>query len=213
MTIGEIKMEALRLMFANYATELYSDDENMDALMNNESYASYLVNMPGSINRALQEIFNKVDMPPKEYEIENDRAEDYNGFDAFNLGAILPDYNKIVRVDNLYRGEYLQDVRYQMTGKKLLLPKRRRGAWIVKYRQKVPKILPTTSNDTELDIHEYLCHAIPYAIKGDLYQDDEPNLAMEAKNWFEQLLAEYVPESDRNPSDSIDIMYGVQYEG
>ena len=38
-------------------------------------------------------------------------------------------------------------------------------------------------------------------------------LLMEAKNWFEQLLAEYVPESDRNPSDSIDIMYGVQYEG
>ena len=37
----------------------------------------------------------------------------------------------------------------------------------------------------ELDIPNGIAEQIPYFIKGDLYRDDEPNEASEARNWFE----------------------------
>ena len=39
-------------------------------------------------------------------------------------------------------------------------------------------------------IPENIASSIPYFIKGDLYRDDEPNEASEARNWFEAAIEE-----------------------
>ena len=51
MTLGEVKVETLRLIGANLSDDIRA--ENIEELFNDEKYKLYLVNMVGSINRAL----------------------------------------------------------------------------------------------------------------------------------------------------------------
>ncbi len=51
MTLGEIKVEALRVIGVNLSEDL--SEQNMDELLETEKYRSYLVNMVGPINRCL----------------------------------------------------------------------------------------------------------------------------------------------------------------
>lgn len=192
MTIGQIKIEALKLMFANYAEDISSADEDIDVLMSNESYASYLQNMNGSIHRAVQEMYTKNKVPTSAYYLNGvyGTTDDY-GFERFNLESLISDFGKFVRLDKEYYGEYFVNYPHRMESNILLLPSHRQGNYIVRYYPRLDYIERGADNDTELNIPEYLASIIPYFIKGDLYQDDEPNLASEARNWFEQMLAEY----------------------
>lgn len=51
MTLGEIKVETLRLIGANTSEDIRA--ENLEELLPQEKYRGYLVNMVGPINRAL----------------------------------------------------------------------------------------------------------------------------------------------------------------
>lgn len=51
MTLGEIKVEALRCMGVNLSEDIRA--EHMEELIADENYKSYLVNMVGPINRCL----------------------------------------------------------------------------------------------------------------------------------------------------------------
>lgn len=51
MTLGEIKAEVLRVIGANLSEDVSA--ENIDELLEDESYRSYLVNMTGPLNRCL----------------------------------------------------------------------------------------------------------------------------------------------------------------
>ena len=58
------------------------------------------------------------------------------------------------------------------------------------YKPKLPRIKSYVSNDMELPIPDSIATYIPYFIKGDLYRDDEPGEAAEARNWYEQAMEE-----------------------
>ena len=51
MRLGDIKAEALKLMFINYDKKI--DAEDIPDLLADDNYASYLVNMDGAIQRGL----------------------------------------------------------------------------------------------------------------------------------------------------------------
>lgn len=57
MTIGEIKKEALKLMFTNQDNEI--DDNTVDELSEDANYGEFLNNMYGSINRAIVRLKSK----------------------------------------------------------------------------------------------------------------------------------------------------------
>jgi hypothetical protein len=57
MTIGEIKKEALKLMFTNQDNEI--DSNYITVLLEDDNYGDYLVNMNGSINRAIVRLKSK----------------------------------------------------------------------------------------------------------------------------------------------------------
>ena len=57
MTLGEIKIEALKLMFTNSQHDIAVSD--LSNLYQDGNYGSYLVNMPGAINRAFDRIQQK----------------------------------------------------------------------------------------------------------------------------------------------------------
>ena len=62
----------------------------------------------------------------------------------------------------------------------------------IEYTPNVAPVSVSTDNNTELDIPESLARIIPYFIKADLYEQDEPELSATARNIFESALTEYV---------------------
>jgi hypothetical protein len=73
---------------------------------------------------------------------------------------------------------------------------------LARYKGKEEKIVITYSPNvmieekadegSELDIPETLARIIPYFVKGELYELDEPNISANARNIFESALNEYV---------------------
>lgn len=118
MTIGEIKKEALKLMFTNQDNEI--DSLDMEDLYADSNYGDFLNNMYGSINRAIVRLKSK-------------------GVE--------------------YKGEWLK---------------------------------PNISDDTELTLDPELCMLIPYFIKGDLYEEDNAQLAVVSRNMFEDMVDDYL---------------------
>lgn len=67
MTLGEIKVEALRCMGVNLSEDIRA--EHMEELLADENYKSYLVNMVGPINRCLS-LFERRGLVPRDREGE-----------------------------------------------------------------------------------------------------------------------------------------------
>ena len=118
MTIGEIKKEALKMMFTNQDNEI--DSLEMKDLYEDSNYGDHLNNMYGSINRAIIRLKSK-------------------GVE--------------------YTGE---------------------------------RITKDTSDDTELGLEWELCEAIAYFVKGELYEEDKPQEAIMAKNYFEDFVDDWL---------------------
>lgn len=119
MTIGEIKKEALKLMFTNQDNEI--DNNDIKSLVLDDNYGDYLVNMYGCINRAIVRLKSK----GVEYNMEN-------------------------------------------------------------------RLTKNTNDNEELPLDEELCELIPYFIKGELYEEDNPQQAAIARNYFEDTVDDYL---------------------
>ena len=62
----------------------------------------------------------------------------------------------------------------------------------IEYTPEIAMITVSSDNNLELDVPEALARVIPYFVKADLYEQDEPELAATARNIFESALTEYV---------------------
>lgn len=185
MKLGEIKIEALKLMFVNYNIDLEID--KLQDLALDENYGSYLVNMPGAINRCFSVIEDKGVLPVKAYTLKAENGLASGVFMRFDLSKLIKDYFAIERlVFSSPCGEYIGDFDYQKEGETIVIKDfDENDTYTVLYLPKIERISALTENDTEIDIPDNIAQHIPYFIKGDLYRDDEPNEASEARNWFE----------------------------
>jgi hypothetical protein len=83
-------------------------------------------------------------------------------------------------------GDYVGDYEYRREGDVIVLDHIGEGeSYKVVYKPKLKRITAYTDDMEELDIPENIASHIPYFVKGDLYRDDEPNEASEARNWYE----------------------------
>ena len=185
MKLGEIKIEALKLMFVNYNIDF--NIEELPNLALDENYGSYLVNMPGAINRCFASIEEKGVLPVKTYILNKNEglASDY--YMRFDLPSIIDDYFDVERiVCEPKSGEYIGDYEYFREGNVLVIQNFSEGdKYILLYRPKINRIDSLTEDIEEINIPDNIAVNIPYFIKGDLYRDDEPNEASEARNWYE----------------------------
>lgn len=189
MRIGDIKKEALKLMFVSYTDDLGS--ETVEELWERENYRPYLLGMTGAINRCLSDIENRRVLPVRSYVPERSRAQVKRSSARFDLSALLPDFFDVCRViaegDCTYDGDHP----YFMEGETLVL----RGMdadtdYTLLYYPKIRRLAENVDNASELaDVPEEIAVLIPYFIKGDLYREDEPNEAGEARNWYESGMA------------------------
>ena len=147
MKLGEIKLEALRLMFMNYNDDLKL--ENFDNYLLNENYASYLVNMNGSINRCFSSIEEKCVLPSKSHKFLNTEGTQSGAFIRFDLDNILNDYSTFDRV--IYEnnnGDYNGEYDYKLEGNTLVLDKIDDGeSYTLLYKPSISRISNDNSND------------------------------------------------------------------
>ena len=202
MKYGDIKIEALKLMFANMGDDIVR--ENLDRYEQNETYADYLINMPGSVNRCFSVLEQKGVLPSKVKALSPNTGLASGAFIRFDLAAIIEDYCDIERViRETTDGEYSGDCDYRMEGDTLVLDRFDDSDGItysVLYRPIVKRVNDLTDNEWEVPIPENIAAFIPYFIKGELYRSDEPNEASEARNWFEAGVNEILYKKDSKVS-------------
>ena len=62
------------------------------------------------------------------------------------------------------------------------------------YKPKIARVHSYTESETEIELPEGIASIVPYYLKGDLFREDEPDEANEARSWFEQALDEIAPK-------------------
>lgn len=198
MKLGEIKIESLKIMFANYNADI--DIDKLSSLYDDENYGIYLVNMNGAINRCFSVLEEKLVLPSKSVKLDVSVAEVSNGRLRFDLDKIVDNFFAVDRV--IYEntsGAYNGNVDFNMEENTLVLPEIGNGeSYRLLYKPTLARVSSDTEETTEIDIPNSIASHIPYFIKGDLYRDDEPNEASEARNWFELAMAELHTKQDTN---------------
>ena len=206
MKLGDIKIEAMKLMFVNYNIDFQI--EQLEQLAQDENYGSYLVNMPGAINRCFSSLEEKGVLPIKACTLNPSQALSSGSFLRFDLASLINDFFDIERIiyenDN---GEYVGDYEYQREGNVIVLSNVGEGEfYTVLYKPKLQRITAYTDDNLELPIPDNIASHIPYFIKGDLYRDDEPNEASEARNWYEAAM-ESILDSKVNKVNKVQSTY------
>lgn len=203
MTLRDIKLEALKLMGVDTIAET---DESLDSIATDDNYKDYMAGMAGAINRAYSRIESKETLPVKTHMLDEPQAVASGLYSRYDLSAIA-DLDKVERVtyddgDRYYNG----NCDFQFEGDTLILNRIHKGKYIVLYRPRIPRVLSTTSNETELSFPDKIAVLIPYFIVGDLFRGDELRDANEMRNYFEAGLDE-IQEQQVNKQGRVDITY------
>lgn len=196
MTLGEIKIETLKLMFTNLDNDISLDTLEMNLL--DENYRAYLINMPGAINRCFSSLEEKRVLPSRSKSLEPTGELASGSYWRFDLNKISDffDVERIVRESD--DGDYDGDYDYRREANMLVLANDEDATYTLIYKPRLNRITSSTSDATELDIPDYISSYIPYFLKGELYRDDEPNEASEARNWYEQAMEELILSQTNN---------------
>ena len=186
MTLAELKIECLRIIFANADEILYPD--RLSEYETDEQYRDYLANMTGAINRCFSTLENKKVLPVKTFLIESSSVVASRRI-RIDMKQAVSDFFDIDRVIGESDYTYKSNVDFWMAGDVLIVPNENLD-YTVLYYPTLPRIKSTTSGDTEIPVPDNIAAYIPYYVKGDIYREDEPNEAAEARNWFEQAISE-----------------------
>ena len=198
MTYGQIIAEILRLVFASGGAIMGEGTEAVARMKNDPRYADYIDRIPGAFNRALADLEAKRVIPWKSRRLALSDGEKLGGARAFELSLLIPDCYEVEKVGawESYSGtrELFLVEDYELDGDELIIYGGTYAeAYVVKYTPSLPRMTADTDVDAEISLPEALASAIPYFIKGDLYEAEEPGEAAKARNLYEQMTAGYHP--------------------
>lgn len=203
MTVGQIKIEALRLMFAADLDPLISPNNIADHETDGQ-YGDYLTAMTGSINRAINDIVSRRILPEESLEIPAGTGSTRYGNRRLNLSEYpyIYDVSRVIaESDRGYDGAHP----FRMEGRTvLLLGADAEASYTLLYYPRITEV-QTWENERDLAISDpedgihaipdEIASLIPYFIKGELYRQDEAGDASEAMSWYEQRIAALSPYS------------------
>ena len=206
MTLGEIKIETLKLMFTNLNNDIIPEKLNNYKL--DENYSGYLINMPGAINRCFSSLEEKRVLPSRSEDLNPECEEKTSSYWRYDLGDISDffDIERIVRISS--DGEYDSNCEWHREANTLVLEINwvwdsennkfiSNSSYTLIYKPRLDRINSATEETKDLNIPDYIASYIPYFLKGDLYRDDEPNEAAEARNWYEQAMEEIMMREEK----------------
>lgn len=198
MTYGQMIAEVLRLVFASGGAIVGEGSESVARMKNDPRYADHMDKIPGAFNRALADLEAKRVIPWKSKRLTLSEGEKMGGARVFDLSLLIPDCYEVEKVGawESYSGtrELLLVEDYELDGGELIIYGGTHAeAFVVKYTQSLPRMTADTDVEAEISLPEALASAIPYFIKGDLYEAEEPGEAAKARNLYEQMAAGYHP--------------------
>lgn len=188
MKLGEIKIEALKLMFADYTDDLSID--NLSSLKLDENFGRYVNSMPGAINRCYNRLEDSKVIPLKNITLTKEQGTIKNGRIRYNLAELIQDFGTLDRVIAETETSYNGNCEYVMETNSIVVFPSIEDELTFIYSPKLTRITSYTEDETEIELPDKIASIIPYFIKGDLFREDEPAEAAEARNLFEASIDE-----------------------
>ncbi len=199
MTKGELIVSCLKLI-ENAQTELDSTTISSDP-----NYLDYTRSIVESINRGLNEVAKMRKLPKKVVIIDYTLGDIYEYYTRYDLDSIVVDgfKNDVLGIINIvYENGPVFDfnVAPRMEGNNVLvLPRIVAGKYIITYNPRFIDRLSYEDEDTkEINIPNEILDIIPYFVKAELFEEEEADKAVLARNIFHQYLMELpIQESGR----------------
>lgn len=209
MKLGEIKLEALRIMNINNDSPLFL--ENIETIYGEKRYAKFLNNMLNAINKAIDIINHKKVLPKNRIELSKiliNESKLNNRFDLTKINDFLS-IDKIVYEDDF---NYYPKVSFEKEGNRIVISNKYNPIYLnMIYFSKAPSISDDLSDNDEIPyLKDEFARLIPYYIKFELYQEDEPNLALTAKNTFDNGIESLRVYEDEFENISIENIYSIE---
>lgn len=169
----DIKNNALRLM--GILPESASDEYE-------EAYSDYRVGMNMSISRAIDRMRSLGSIPTKTVKFPTVQKSDYYNFGLSELKV----KGELKSIKSIQDGVILETP--------FVVFDNRIFAYLEKGISYFSEYVPTDFeivDENEIDLPDELARIIPYYVKADLYEEEEPSLASLSRNLFESYLEEY----------------------
>ena len=218
MKLGTIKIEALKLMFANNDDELTIDNHDnndpngtapldLNEIAADPQYRDYLNNINGSINRCFSILEARKVLPTKRALLIESAEQNEYGKEIDLL--TISDLDDIQRVTARNRNGYATAIDYDTEADTMILPFVRAGDTVALiYYPRLARITQTADNNEELPIPDKIATLIPYYVKYDLFREDDATEANAALRRFEESLAE-ITERAEAYQGSVDRVVGI----
>lgn len=207
MKLWEVKAQSLRLMFADTDIEFSESEFQTQVIYQNANTREKLVRMNDSIKRAIDLYYQyngeKTKMTTKTLDssVVGGNTIYYN---TINLSSTPSDFNTPTRVDVIANlSENIGEANnvsfdFDEANKKIVFIQydfthfTNKITFRIYYKTKNKNIVGDENEMTfdlnTLDIAEDVQRQIPLYVKSELYQEDEPNMAQQAKQEFIQFL-------------------------
>lgn len=178
---------ALRMMNVGYEDML--DTMSLEDLMANEAYAVYLNGMEDSINRALLRLADAGVLATEREEVPETRL--VRERECIRIEEVAAPVDKrLVRLARYEGGHYYPYTPYLCEGTTVVVPFvcGAESRFVLVWQQEIPWVGPTTPDEVELPIGRDIATLIPYFVKSELYAEENPVAARDARELFEQAL-------------------------
>lgn len=176
----EIKKDALRLM--GIIPDTVGNDYDTSKIR------AYMCGMNNSILRAVDRMKSLSLIPDKTVELSASERNEVGKFKLRELG-IFGEVQEVLIFDGLT----INEADFVLINGYISLFVERGKSYFIKYQ---PKSNACFSDEDDIDIPDELARLIPYFIKADLYEEEEPSLAIASRNMFEGYLKEYADRID-----------------
>lgn len=167
MKLGEIKIEALLMIFPTESILIDSEDDEaiISALLElreNPNYAPYLAAMPGAINRCFASLESKGLVPSREFNLDKTKCEKIGNKYRVNLKNIIKDFGYIERVIKYTDSHYKGVVGFDKEGEDVILLDNLKDEYRIIYQPIMKRIKQTTSDAETIELSEDILSIIPY---------------------------------------------------
>lgn len=171
MTLGEVRRDALKLMFAGYEDIL--EEMTFSELYQSERYQPYVMSVDMGVNRAYSYLLSQQLVPVKRIALPA-------GEERVDLSPLAPDLGKVLGVED----EDMTPVVYWMEGTTLVVPFSIDRSLTVRYTPAWTRVTNLTPDSYVLPLDEEVAALIPYWIKSELYEEENFAAARSARNYF-----------------------------
>lgn len=227
MTLGEIKAEALRLMHI----DMDVDEETVGNIEFDDNFGVLYSGIVGAVNRALSDLearrilplkrvllgeaYSMCMLPPGTCERHEVLAAGDEGGPPYKRKAVagqaayfpldgIADLSLPARLTVMGEGYVVEDCPYAFEAGRLRVMDYDKGAaYELLYHPSPARVKRDTPNSTVLDLPEVLAAALPYYVKADVFRIDEPGEANDARNWYENAVAQYASLLHNGPQGSV----------